>query len=490
MPQWRGPQLLIWLVLLANLHSSSTSTPRSCANATNLALESLGASATASASSQDGAAREAIDSNSVSRWAILGNQGDNQWLSIQLPGTYVICRAIVNWEAAYAANYGFSCSSDGTTFTPVITDEAATSEGEKKTSFPPDTVCNYVRLDCVTRGPYGFSVWALELYGFQYTSGTDSLAPSDIGGDCHGKPCWVGWIPPSHGLWIAWIVLFSVGGCAFCFGCALIFTNCRGDDRSADQLEAQETQETGGFACALLTCVCCLCPAIIILVVWRVLMIPVLDDGALPPPPPPPPATPPLPPHAPSAADDHIGLALGLGLGLGIPAAVLVWFFLPAFHDLKAKGIANACRQQQYQSSSSTKPIPSTPREAIEAEHHRRSARYVNDSFPDEPEPKSQTSRMPIGQVLSRLDLGLEIGREMGYNEAMNSRIPNCWDKSLSLLEGGSGGGASSGGGGASSGGGGASSSGGGSGGGESGAEYEILRLLGSGGQGETVLAR
>jgi len=137
--------------------------------AINLAL-----SGTATASRSEGAFTpdKAIDGGSAndSRWSSYqnGEDNDNQWIVIDLGGTYKVNKVVLNWEAAYGKSYDIEISANGTGWSKVAGETNNASGGRKEYSFTA-TDARYVRMFGKTRGlEYGgFSIYEFEVYGEQ-----------------------------------------------------------------------------------------------------------------------------------------------------------------------------------------------------------------------------------------------------------------------------------------------------------------------------------
>jgi len=132
--------------------------PMACSSSNNIALHRP-----ASASAEYGVsqASNVNDGLTGTRW--ISGPGQPHWLMIDLQASHHLCRVRVNWEAAYAAEYEFACSTDGSTYT-LLTSEGATGRGVKETTIDAPN-CRYLRLDMLQRGTnWDYSIWELEVF--------------------------------------------------------------------------------------------------------------------------------------------------------------------------------------------------------------------------------------------------------------------------------------------------------------------------------------
>lgn len=127
-------------------------------SSTNLALGK-----TATASSEDGAAKAelAVDGNGTSRWQ--AQSADDEYLQVDLGSVQTVNTVNITWEAAYAERYEIQVSVDGETWTTVATENGKT--GEITSSFAA-VKAQYVRMQGIKRGTqYGYSIYEMEVYG-------------------------------------------------------------------------------------------------------------------------------------------------------------------------------------------------------------------------------------------------------------------------------------------------------------------------------------
>jgi glucose/arabinose dehydrogenase/PKD repeat protein len=104
----------------------------------------------------------AVDGNSTTRWS--SDFLDGQWWQVDLGSSQSIDTVELNWEAAYAALYRVSTSTDGTNFT-TVSDETISSPGPHTTLFTPRQA-RYVRITGLTRATqFGISFWDAKVMG-------------------------------------------------------------------------------------------------------------------------------------------------------------------------------------------------------------------------------------------------------------------------------------------------------------------------------------
>lgn len=116
------------------------------------------------ASSSDlNAAINAVDGDSNSRWS--SAYQDNQWIAIELPGSMLINRVVLNWEAAYATVYEIQISQNGNAWTTVH----RTTNGQgarEEIQFNPVQAA-HVRVLGVERATiWGISLYEIEVYRY------------------------------------------------------------------------------------------------------------------------------------------------------------------------------------------------------------------------------------------------------------------------------------------------------------------------------------
>ena len=134
--------------------SSSTPSPGDLAVGKPVSASSVETSSLAAANAADG--------NASTRWS--SAYADGQWWQVDLGSLTMVESVSVDWEYAYASSYAIQVSTDGASFTSVVR-ETAGAAGVKRTTFAP-VATRFVRVLGLTRGtPYGFSAFAVEVYG-------------------------------------------------------------------------------------------------------------------------------------------------------------------------------------------------------------------------------------------------------------------------------------------------------------------------------------
>jgi len=123
--------------------------------------------ATASRSETGYSPSLAIDGSSTTRWSSYQSdtENNNQWIAVDLGGTYKVNKVVLDWEKSYGKSYRIEVSTDGTNWTQVFsTTNGATG---KQTHIFSSVSARHVRMYGVERGyEYGgFSLWEFEIYG-------------------------------------------------------------------------------------------------------------------------------------------------------------------------------------------------------------------------------------------------------------------------------------------------------------------------------------
>jgi len=139
---------------------------------------------TATSSSTENAATPAtaaVDGDTATRWSSAAT--DDQWLQVDLGATASISQVVLNWEAAYAADYKIQVSSDARTWSDLRT----VNGGDGGT----DTLAvsgqgRYVRMQGIHRAtPWGYSLWEFQVFGIPGTTQPSSCsAAGSAGGLC------------------------------------------------------------------------------------------------------------------------------------------------------------------------------------------------------------------------------------------------------------------------------------------------------------------
>lgn len=118
---------------------------------------------TATASSEDGAAKAelAVDGDGSTRWQ--AQSADDEYLQVDLGSVQAVNTVKITWETAYAEKYQIQVSVDGENWTTVATESGQV--GEITSSFAA-VKAQYVRMQGVKRGTrYGYSIYEMEVYG-------------------------------------------------------------------------------------------------------------------------------------------------------------------------------------------------------------------------------------------------------------------------------------------------------------------------------------
>ncbi|MFF7285818.1 discoidin domain-containing protein [Streptomyces griseorubiginosus] len=138
---------------------------------------------TATSSSTENAATPAtaaVDGDTATRWSSAAT--DDQWLQVDLGATASISQVVLNWEAAYAADYKIQVSSDARAWSDLRT----VNGGDGGT----DTLAvsgqgRYVRMQGIHRAtPWGYSLWEFQVFG---TPGTTQPATCSTANSAQGK---------------------------------------------------------------------------------------------------------------------------------------------------------------------------------------------------------------------------------------------------------------------------------------------------------------
>lgn len=127
----------------------------------NLALNG-----TASASTQDLAANNAIDGNMSTRWASAA-QTDPSHITIDLGQSYNLSSVVIHWEAANADTYEIQGSNDNANWT-TLASRSGGAFGERTDTVNVSGKYRFVRMYGISRSAgnsWGYSIWEMEVYG-------------------------------------------------------------------------------------------------------------------------------------------------------------------------------------------------------------------------------------------------------------------------------------------------------------------------------------
>jgi hypothetical protein len=104
-----------------------------------------------------------VDGDTTTRWT--SDYLDNQWITIDLGAIHQMTDIKLDWEAAAGKAYDLEVSTDGQTWTTVVTVTDNTQIGWL--DYPGlNAQGRYVRMDGYTRlTSYGFSVWEFQVFG-------------------------------------------------------------------------------------------------------------------------------------------------------------------------------------------------------------------------------------------------------------------------------------------------------------------------------------
>mgnify|MGYP000648691261 CR=1 FL=1 len=128
--------------------------------------DNLAQNATASASTQDLAASNAIDGDPNTRWASAA-QTDPSHITIDLGQQYALSSVVIHWEAANADTYQILGSNDGGNWTTLATETGGTF-GDRTDTINVAGNFRYVRMNGISRSAgneWGYSIWEMEIHG-------------------------------------------------------------------------------------------------------------------------------------------------------------------------------------------------------------------------------------------------------------------------------------------------------------------------------------
>ncbi|MFJ8782013.1 discoidin domain-containing protein [Streptomyces sp. NPDC102476] len=138
---------------------------------------------TAASSSTENAgtpAAAAVDGDTGTRWSSAA--ADDQWLQVDLGTTASISQVVLDWEAAYAADYKIQVSPDGGSWTDLRTVTAGDGGTDTLTVSGQG---RYVRMQGIHRAtPWGYSLWEFQVFG---TPGTTQPGNCSTANSAQGK---------------------------------------------------------------------------------------------------------------------------------------------------------------------------------------------------------------------------------------------------------------------------------------------------------------
>jgi chitosanase len=116
-----------------------------------------------SVKSADYPAADAVDGDTVSRWASAGGAG-TQWLRIDLGAAQTVDRVKLVWERAYAKAYQIQLSGDGTSWSDVYSTRSGNGGTDDLKQLTGSG--HYLRVLATQRGSsYGYSLREAQVYG-------------------------------------------------------------------------------------------------------------------------------------------------------------------------------------------------------------------------------------------------------------------------------------------------------------------------------------
>jgi uncharacterized repeat protein (TIGR03806 family) len=114
--------------------------------------------------------QSAVDGSATTRWG--SEFEDPQWIRIDLEAAYRINRIVLTWEAAYGSAYVIEGSTDGNTWSNIVTRTNGT--GGTETFDDLSGTYRYIRLTGTQRG----TVWGYSLFEFEVWGGSSAPAPT------------------------------------------------------------------------------------------------------------------------------------------------------------------------------------------------------------------------------------------------------------------------------------------------------------------------
>jgi GH18 family chitinase len=161
-----------------NLHGSSAYTNTANATTTVTGSVNLALNKSVTTTSNETAAftgANAVDGSGTTRWA--STYSDNQAITVDLGAMATINKVVLKWEAAYGKSYRIETSSNGTSFSTLVTQ---TNSDGGTDEYSVSTSARYVRMQGVSRATaWGYSLWEFEVFG-TIGSETGPTAPSNL----------------------------------------------------------------------------------------------------------------------------------------------------------------------------------------------------------------------------------------------------------------------------------------------------------------------
>jgi hypothetical protein len=116
------------------------------------------------------AAANAVDGSLTSRWS--SQNGDAQWISVDLGTATAINHVVLNWETAYASSYEIQVSNDGVTWNTLFSTTSGAG-GSEDVRF--NTVsARYVKMNGIKRA----TIWGYSLFEFLVLNDSVQTAPA------------------------------------------------------------------------------------------------------------------------------------------------------------------------------------------------------------------------------------------------------------------------------------------------------------------------
>lgn len=127
--------------------------------------EDLALNKTAAADSYAGSytPAKAVDGDDATRWASTSGSSD-AWWSVDLEDDYAVAVAVLKWEAANASAYNIQYSDDNTNWTTAKSCSFSSGARTDIVEWEQETAHRYWRMDVVTVGAWGSSLYTVNLY--------------------------------------------------------------------------------------------------------------------------------------------------------------------------------------------------------------------------------------------------------------------------------------------------------------------------------------
>lgn len=151
------------------------------AQTTNVALNQ-----SASASTADLSASNAVDGDGNTRWASAA-QTDPSFLTVDLGQAYDLSRVVIDWEAANADTYEIRASNDGASW-DTLASRSGGAFGNRTDTIDVSGTYRYVRMFGISRSAgnyWGYSIWEFKVFGSEPVQNPDcdTGCLQELGGD-------------------------------------------------------------------------------------------------------------------------------------------------------------------------------------------------------------------------------------------------------------------------------------------------------------------